>query len=573
MTGKREDGAVTVFIAVTMVLLLGIGALAVDLGMQRVVRRDMQALADVVALDLARTLDQRTVAELQDEIDPAVSSGALAQSLLRNDDFLGEALSVTATLGFLDVAGAFVPLAQPADVPSAVKVVASAEVDFSFTEGSGAASRSAVASTVKSGCFSVGSYAARFRSGDSSLISTLLGPMNDILEPQANIDALSYQGLATTTVSVNELVAAGAAGTVDGLLTGSISGRRLIESSITALQRQSTDNSVAIAALDQVLKGQADLTTPVLLAQVLKVSPSDAAALDVGFNVLDLVAGTLLVASGGHAIDLGNGNLSAGTGNLSPVGQATVTIVESPRQACGQFGSPEATASTSQLDAVVPMTLQLPSINGITGATGVVQTPEAAVNIVVDLGNSVATLAADPVCAGGTAADPDKMYVDVASGLAQLQINTTLKFQATLRLGVTNYRVTFDQEAVARLDMPDVQTRAELLVPPNDSTPLSVGSPVALGDFTIATTATNMEAYLGQVKISDGLILDALFGLLGNVSAQLAVNASVTGPLNSLAASLNDTLTPLRRLLGLNVSGADLLALSRPICAAPVLRG
>ena len=64
----EERGAVAVFLAVTVALVVGIGTLAVDLGMQRVVRRDMQALADVAALDLARELDGRTISELAAEL-------------------------------------------------------------------------------------------------------------------------------------------------------------------------------------------------------------------------------------------------------------------------------------------------------------------------------------------------------------------------------------------------------------------------------------------------------------------------------------------------------------------------
>ena len=47
-------------VAIMLTVLMGASAFAVDIGMQRVARRDMQALADAVALDVARLLDGRT---------------------------------------------------------------------------------------------------------------------------------------------------------------------------------------------------------------------------------------------------------------------------------------------------------------------------------------------------------------------------------------------------------------------------------------------------------------------------------------------------------------------------------
>ncbi|WP_141006782.1 hypothetical protein [Nocardioides humi] len=69
-----------------LAVLLVSGAFAVDLGMQRVARADMQALADVVALDLARELDGRTVNALVDVLEEKKE-----RSLARNHDMVGSA--------------------------------------------------------------------------------------------------------------------------------------------------------------------------------------------------------------------------------------------------------------------------------------------------------------------------------------------------------------------------------------------------------------------------------------------------------------------------------------------------
>ena len=111
---RDETGAVAVLAAALALVLLVSAAFAVDLGRQRVVRADMQALADVVALDAARVLDgrpaSRVLAPLPTDGLPSLSA-AVSASVARNGSSLGEVVSVTPTLVFLttDANGAVVP--------------------------------------------------------------------------------------------------------------------------------------------------------------------------------------------------------------------------------------------------------------------------------------------------------------------------------------------------------------------------------------------------------------------------------------------------------------------------------
>ncbi|UMG91066.1 pilus assembly protein TadG-related protein [Nocardioides sp. TF02-7] len=151
MRPRRDDrGAVAVLVALLMPLVLVAGAFAVDLGLQRVARSDMQTLADVVALDLARELDGRTA----DQLRPAVP-GLLAASLARNDDNVGGTPRLEADLGRLQPDGGFQEVGG-AEVPTAVRVRADTSVDFAFagitgTSGGGAA-RSAIAEATGGAC-------------------------------------------------------------------------------------------------------------------------------------------------------------------------------------------------------------------------------------------------------------------------------------------------------------------------------------------------------------------------------------------------------------------------------------
>ena len=567
MRRRNETGAVFVFFALIVVLLVPLCALAVDLGMQRVVRRDMQALADVVALDLSRELGGRTQAQLASVIDPASPTSALSQSVARNSSVLGDTPTVTAELGSWDGT----TFDGTTDPPTAVRVTAQGAVDFAFSAGSGNATRTAIGSTIKSACYSLGSFAARFRSGDSALLSALVAPMNELLRPQANLDAVAYTGLASAAVSLEELAMGGNLGATDQLFFATLTARKLITMALTVLKAGSPASTVAVNALDQLLKGQAALDTPVLLTDVVSISPTDTAALQTDFSVLDLVAGAILVADGDHGFTLGNGNLGTKIAGVASLSSAELNVVGKPQPACGSFGSMEARATSSQVAGTADARFELPTIN--LGGGDIVQTAPATVRLNVNLGNATGQLAGEPVCNSGTPVDPDRLQVSVQSGLATYSLSTTLGFKTTINVaGLGNVEVTWEQEAGAGQPMPDTSTTADLVVPPNDTTPYSTGGGDAgLGGVTVATTATNISA---TVKTTGAAVPVTTVGpLIQPLVTALASHATVDGRLDTLAASIDNYLSPLLTLFGLNVSGADVFAIGRPVCGAPVLRG
>ena len=170
----RDDqrGAVAVFVAGLLAVLLLIAAFAIDLNFQRVAARDAQAVADLVALDTARALDGRTKSQIAAD---GVMDSTFDESVRRNgsgfglqpDDFVLE-------LGAFDGDGRFQSIA-PSAMPNAVRVVAVGNVDRFFAGGSGAVERSAVATAEENACIKVGSFAARVNTADSVLLGPLLG--------------------------------------------------------------------------------------------------------------------------------------------------------------------------------------------------------------------------------------------------------------------------------------------------------------------------------------------------------------------------------------------------------------
>ena len=152
-----ERGAVAVLTAVLMSLVLcTVAAFAVDLGMGRVGRGDMQAVADTVALDLARLLDGRTRSQIESGTTGQPSlANALSASVTRNDGHaFGHDIAVTPYLVQLDSSGSYTKGADglPSQVassasPNGVVVVAKTNVNFVFGKALGVApSRSAVGS-------------------------------------------------------------------------------------------------------------------------------------------------------------------------------------------------------------------------------------------------------------------------------------------------------------------------------------------------------------------------------------------------------------------------------------------
>ena len=164
-------------------LLVIVGAFAVDLGMQRVVRSDMQALADVVALDLARQLDGRTPGQLaagdltrlpgrgRGREPGAATAARLGDDQQARRDARHPALDSRGVLVPVRDASGSAGAGADRQVPDAVLVSATGSVGFTFAGGRGAATRTALAEASTTACHRLGSFAAALGSGDSAPVA------------------------------------------------------------------------------------------------------------------------------------------------------------------------------------------------------------------------------------------------------------------------------------------------------------------------------------------------------------------------------------------------------------------
>ena len=80
----RDRGAVIPIVALALPVIMLMVAFAVDLGIQRSNRRTMQARADIIALDLGRLANGRTLYEILNDSSPSYFN-ALQGSADRNE--------------------------------------------------------------------------------------------------------------------------------------------------------------------------------------------------------------------------------------------------------------------------------------------------------------------------------------------------------------------------------------------------------------------------------------------------------------------------------------------------------
>ncbi|GAW48615.1 MULTISPECIES: hypothetical protein [unclassified Nocardioides] len=525
MPRRDERGAVVPLVAILLTTLLGVTALTVDIGVQRVARADMQALADVVALDLARELDGRAASAILPGLQAAAD-----RSLARNADTAGDAASVEPELGTLDGA-TFVP-AGGATVPDAVRVTATTSVDFSFRPGSGGAGRTAVAAASPVACFALGSYSARASSGDSTLLTTYLGKALGLSGTVGG-----YSGLAAVDVRLADLASELDAGTVDELLATGLTVKELYVAIAHVLQR---NGDTAAATLLQSVQAAVGVNPSLTIDRIVAMKSGDDAALLSTVNVLDLVVAAAHVATGGNFVTLPLTTEVPGLTGAS----LDLQVVERPQIACGRAA--ETVARTSQVTAVLTGTntaaLTLPDVASASMTS--------TVTVRLSLADATGTMTST-VCGDGTATSPASITVQVAtpSSPASVDAGVTASL-ATTALAGPPMTVALDP---VTLHGSGTSTTQDVVI---DVPPRAFDTAYAAHSNAVALPALSASDVSGP-------------GMLSH-----ATKAAVATVLGSLTTSVNDgLLSVLSADLGLHASGADVFALPTPSCAGVALRG
>lgn len=323
-----ERGTVLVMAVLLMTVLLTFTAFAVDLGTQRVARRDMQSLSDAVALDLARQLKGRSAATVL--ADPRFTQ-VKNQSVQQNGSTVGSTPEVVPVLGTVDnVTGVFTPVSG-STVPTAVKVISSTSVGFAFVPGDGAAARSAIATAADPmACFSVSPTAFTVDSSASRLgplLDSILRVRLKVLSPNGLLD---IQGIEVPLADI--AVELGAVTPQALLSKTSVSLRDFVLASATALSNNGhTAQAGVLRAIGLQISG-----VTVNVAKILSLDTANEAGLDAKINVFDIVTAAIFAANGASSVDVKG--LSLNIPGIGGVQELSVTIGEPPQIACGKAG-------------------------------------------------------------------------------------------------------------------------------------------------------------------------------------------------------------------------------------------
>lgn len=579
MRRRQEDGAVAVVVAAMMTVLVLIAAFAVDLGMQRVVRRDLQALADVVAVDLARELDGSSQADLAAEVNPASPTSALSRSLARNAvNVLGDAPEIAADWGSWDGA-TWNTTAEP---PTAVRVVAAGAVGFAFRPGAGAASRTAYAVASSGACYQVGSYGAQVNLGRAALFNTYFKRLASTIGRFDNSDAvrlIDYRGLAGATVSLDNVAARLGLGSVEQLASSTVSLKNFYEAIHLELMDSAGETAVVNAL--QTLHAQAHSNVNIALDRILGITSGSGVGLGLRGNVLDLVGGSLVLLNGTNLLDLDLGAEVPGLVNAN----GKLRLVQGPRQYCGRPGDAFSNATagateqlrfqaTATLNPVTyPITIKAGGILGTSVSLSV--TGPNTLPVTVSLAPTVTRLTG--LDCGPPSSTAQGITLDVGNSLAKVTVGpwyvSNLEFQANV-LGIGLVRVRFNANVKATVD-----------VSSGEVTGYSIDVPPQSFDTFYPTTSSGLaldvdlsESQPGYIGITLASLIpvvlpgDLLSGLVDSVLEAVVEPLFDTSVANSL---VNALINPVLSLAGADLGGSDISLNSTPppSCARPRLAG
>lgn len=581
--GRDERGVVAVTLAlISCFVLIPLAALAVDVGVQRVARTDMQSLADMVALDLARGLDGKATAAQWSAKSPSLQQRADA-SRDRNDSTVGHQPTVVAELGTFDpLTQSFTPLPSTSGViPNAVRVGASTAVDFYFADGSGGTGATSIAQARTTACFQLGSWAATLNPSASSLFGDMLKP----LLGSSTLTAVGYNGLATTRLSLLDLVKTNyiGVGTVNDLLTmNNLTVANLYRASAQVLAAQ---GKTAQAQVFNLAAASVVAPTTIDAGKLFGLSTSSDAALQTQFNALDILLGAAFLANGTNALDVDNLQTS-----LASVGvtSSTLKIIERPQRACDQDE-----AKTAQASLVSQAQVQVPSNPVYNSGGSTLRLVDNKINLGVNL-----NLAGARGHLTSIACNPDTFDVDVLTDLATLSVDGRINLDGTVAIpktsvagvlnpvtysllpSILNVAVTFKANVSAGASTPAAAAPAHgtVTIPPmtyDDHTEVGAGNH-ALPYPTVTVDQTTVDATVSIAGLNLSLLTNAVLKPLVMPTLNLSepVLASRVNPLvGPLIDKLNGILTALDTGLGLNVAGADVYGLPYPNCQTPVLRG
>ncbi|MCJ2094824.1 pilus assembly protein TadG-related protein [Methylobacterium sp. J-072] len=534
--GRAQGGNVVILVALGSSLLMGAGAVGIDLGQVFQARRKAQGAADIAAMLAA--------------IDPTKADTVARRSLV--DNGFDPARATVATGGYDASTPNVVPGSRfnsGASPANAVRVGLSTNVPVTFGRAIGLPGSvpirvTGTAASAQFAAFTIGSGTAALSGGiANAVLGALLGAKLSLgvgdynALAGANVDGLRVLDALSASLNLQ------AANYTDIVKANASVGQLLM-----AMRVAAQGNSAAVSALSGILNALPNAGNLVPVGQVDALG--DVAALAPGrglagpsLSLMDLVAATASLANGQNqvAIDLG----ATVPGLLST--RLTLAIGER-RRSSGWVrpGSPNATVKTAQTRLLIEATVSAPL------GLGTVSIP-----IYAEVASAQATLRT-LTCSG--AGGGRQATIEAQTGLATLAIAAVNR--ASINGGTTS---------------PDLSQPAVLIALPlvniGGRTVTNIGTNTQTLTFTDADIANHTVRTVSSANVAQSLT----GSLLGNLSLNLngfgltpLLQTSLATTLSLAAAPLDLVLNGVLQSLGLRIGYAD-VEMDGTLCSQAVL--
>lgn len=542
---RDEQGAIMIMAVLLMTVMLTFTAFAVDLGTQRVARRDMQSLADATAMDLARQLKGRTASTILADPKWTLVKNQAAQQ----NKTVGRTPGLTPVLGTVNnTTGEFTPVSGSA-VPTAVKVIAATSVAYAFVPGDGNAARSAIATSADPMlCFSVSPSALTVNSTTGALAPLLDNILKVNLGVASPAGLLDVRGIQVPLADI--AVELGAATPQAVLDLSNVSLRTFTLASAKALSKNGyTVQAAALQAVALQMTGGF-----VNVGKILNLETANASGLASKIDVFDLVTAAVFASNGTNSVNVKNlGLVVPGIGGVQ---ELTAVVTEPPQIACGKAGI---TAKSAQVKVHLKSAIDPLSI----GATDV------SLELDTDLGRGEGTLTS--LTCSATSSGGASAVIRAKTGAALVSGPSTpdrlgllsLRVVRTLLILPTVLAVRTQIGAAAAQGGPTDLTFAM----PAGST--SVPSQSVSGSNVLALQTQGTTVTLLDGTAIGGLTSALLTALLGGIVDNV-VSPLVSGPVNTLLSTI---LYPVLNLLGVKVAQTDVTVHGKADCATVKLVG
>lgn len=522
----NQRGAIGLFGLLTLLLAIVFTVLAVDSGRLWMQQRKLQSIADIAAMSASRQVGcSASAADVTTAAHTAAANNGFAGQLTQSPNQV--ALGSVATNGGLRVF-------SDDNSTEAVFVRATQEVPSSLVAGGmfgNTITLSAEAVSISNSpiaAFSAGSFAANLSTEDSTLLNGLLG---GILGSPLNLSALSYEGIASTQLTLQDMLAvSGDIGTVDELLDTDMQIADLLEVFANAAGQNAAADLQAVSAMGTIA-GATVRNASLKLGDIVAVTTPDSnAAATANLNALSLITAAAIIANGENAIAL---PLAVNVLSISSI-NGQVTFTEPPQIAIGPAagdGEICTMVRTAQVRAYVGVLVDIPLLARIDLALALeVAQGSAGLRSITQQGDS------------------SEVRIEATPGIASLDL--------TNNAGTGAARIsTLDQPPLLP-SIPIADIELDLPVQPAAMQPLdfTVDHPVDEHLPQTQTAASSLGESL-ENALSDPDALDVT--ILSAIHLGL-VNSVITTVISPLLGEIGRVLLdPLLNLLGIQVGGMD----------------